>query len=56
MIARVYQGLPKTHGFSKMGHTVMGTVWEFGNCGYTVPITAVSQCHTVTLKWSLKLR
>ena len=44
-----------THGVSKTGHTGSGMVWEFGNHGYTVPITAVSQCHVVTLRWSSKL-
>src|ERR1700733_9852637 len=44
-LIRVQHGYGNTHGVSKMGHTGSGTVWEFGNRGYTVPVTVVSRCH-----------
>lgn len=46
-IGRVQHGYGNTRGVSKTGHTGSGTVSEFDNCGYTLPVTAVSRCHTV---------
>ena len=55
-VLRVQHGYGNTHGVSKTGHTGSGTVLEFDNRGYTVPVTTVSRCHAVILRRSSKLR
>lgn len=47
---RFQHGYRNTCGVSKTGHVGLGMVWEFGNHGYTVPVTMVSWCHMVTLR------
>ena len=41
LVHRVYQGLPKTHGVSEMGHTGLGTVSDFGTPQHTGTLTTV---------------
>jgi hypothetical protein len=46
MDIRVYQGLPKTDGVSKMGHMGSGTVLDLAHCDTLCTHTAVSWVFT----------
>ena len=45
-IAKVYYGLPETHGVSEMGHMGSGRVVHFGTPQHTATHTAVLQVFT----------
>ena len=49
MMDRVHHGYGNTRGVRAAGMAGTGTVWEILTRGYTVPVTAVSRCHTGTI-------
>jgi hypothetical protein len=46
---RVCHGHGNTRGVRAVGMAGTGTFWEIPTHGYTVPVTAVSRCHTGTI-------
>jgi hypothetical protein len=47
-VSRVCHRYGNTRGVWAAGMAGTGMVWEIPTCGYTVPVTAVSWCHTGT--------